>query len=431
MAFMRLENVLPPLILCAVITTYLKPTSSQRTTTITFAAIPDPINVLKNETVEFICEQNANNTFNIKYKGNIVIVENKQIKDEFLDIFDFQMLNSTTGKLTLKQATEEYTKYTYKCGDGADEKYAVIGNVYTLISSKPICKSSIEIGPYIFEDQIDLIEINCTSEDEVPHVTMSNYIILRNKTTDVTSISTKTTSSHPHPSKTISFSTYFNSSFNNSVFVCNVSQQLPAPYNQSYQGSCSFGPILFHPLFSVTANPSIVNFSDVRNVVLRCTSNVSEVNLTWTNIPSHWRYDIIEGDTYIELIFTDTGSDVYSVDIQCVGYYGDRVITTTAHISYSPLSFQVTNLAIYLTLVIIIVVVCVAVVFLLRRVYVTNSQQKKDTTQIYYASVDLLPGILPTENHVNINSSSFTYDSGGYLSPCEPLQDDEQYDIVK
>ncbi|XP_071841233.1 uncharacterized protein [Apostichopus japonicus] len=429
MAFMRLENVLPPLLLCAVITACLKPSSSQRTTTTKFAKLPDTINVLKDETIEFICEQNANTPFDIKFKGNILIVENKQLKDEFLDIFAFRMLNSTTGKLTLKHATEEYTGI-YKCGEGVNEKYASIGVVYTLISSKPICKSSIEIGPYFFEDQIDLIEMNCTSEEGIPQVTMSNHIIQRNETTNVTSTSTRTVSSHPHPSKTLSFSSYFNSSCNNSVFVCNVSQQLPAPY-QSYQGSCSFGPILLHPLFSVTANPSNINFSDVRNAVLRCTSNVSEVNLTWTNIPSHWIYDINEGDTYIELIFTDTGSDVYSVDIQCVGYYGDRVITTTAHISYSPLSFQVTNLAIYLTLVIIIVVVCVAVVFLLRCVYVTNSQQNKDTNQMYYASVDVLPGILSTENYVNINSSSFTYDSGGYLSPCEPLQNDEQYDIVK
>ncbi|PIK52948.1 hypothetical protein BSL78_10151 [Apostichopus japonicus] len=203
MAFVRLENVLPPLLLCAVFTTYLKPSSSQRTTTITFAAIPNPINVLRNETVEFICEQNANNPFNIRYKG-IALVQNDQVVEEFSNIFDFQMFGLTTGNLTLKHATEEY-KGTYRCGEGVNEKYAVIVNVYTLISSKPICKSSIEIGPYIFEDQIDLIEMNCTSEDGVPHVTMSNHIIQGNTTTDVTSISNKTTSSHPHPSKTLSF----------------------------------------------------------------------------------------------------------------------------------------------------------------------------------------------------------------------------------
>ncbi|PIK52950.1 hypothetical protein BSL78_10153 [Apostichopus japonicus] len=197
-------------------------------------------------------------------------------------------------------------------------KYAVIGDVYTLISSKPFCKSSIEIGPYIFDDQIDLIEMNCTSEDGIPQVTMSNHIIQGNKTTDVTSISTKTTSSHPHPSKTLSFSSYFNSSFNNSVFVCNVSQQLPATYNQSYQGSCSFGPILFLPLFSVAVTPSEIIFSKVKNHILKCTSNVSEVNLSWTRIPTHWKYDIKESDASIELTVLDTGSDVCSVNIHNV-----------------------------------------------------------------------------------------------------------------
>ncbi|XP_071839652.1 uncharacterized protein [Apostichopus japonicus] len=443
MAFVRLENVFPPLLLCAVFTTCLKPSSSQRTTTITFAAIPVPINVLRNETVEFICEQNANNPLKIKYKGNIVIVENKQIKEEFLDIFDFQMLNSTTGKLKLKHATEEYNG-TYKCGEGVNEKYAAIGDVYTLISSKPICKSSIDIGPYIFEDQIDLIEMNCTSEDGIPHVTMSSHIIQGNKTTDVTSISTKTTSSHPHPSKTLSFSSYFNSSFNNSVFVCNVSQQLPAPYYQSYQGSCSFGPILLLHLFSVAVAPSEIIFSKVKNNIFICTSNVSEVNLSWANIPSHWKYNISEGDTYIQLYVTDTGSDVYSVNIPCVGNYRNRNITSTIQISATNNPGRVIPVLL-LVMVICFCLICLIVIIVCKyRSNVSsgeNSSTSNSNDRNTFINDGIVPPIesqidnsnalyLPTDNYTNINSSLFTYDSGGYLSPCEPLQVDEQYDIV-
>ncbi|PIK52953.1 hypothetical protein BSL78_10156 [Apostichopus japonicus] len=436
MAFMRLENALPTLLLCAVITTRLKPSSSQRRTT--FAAIPDRINVLKDETVEFICEQNANNPFDINYKVNIVIVENRHIKEEFLDIFDFQMLNPTTGKLTLKHATEEYNG-TYKCGEGVNEKYASIGDVYTLISSKPICTSSIDIGPYIFEDQIDLIEMNCTSEEGIPHVTMSNHIIQGNKTTDVTSNSIKTTSSHPHHSKTLSFSLYFNSSFNNSVFVCNVSQQLPAPYNQSYQGSCSFGPILFLPLFSVTATPSTINFGDIRNAVLRCTSNVSEVRLSWIKIPAHWKYDNMGSDASIELNVSDTGRGVYSGDIQCIGYYGDRNITSTIQIRATNNPGRV-KAVLLVVMVICFCLICLIVIIVCKYRLNVSSGKNPSTSNANDRNASMNDDIVPpiesqidnsnADNYMNINSSLFSYDSGGYLSPCEPLQEYEQYAIV-
>ncbi|XP_071839643.1 uncharacterized protein [Apostichopus japonicus] len=437
---MKLENILSTFLLCAVITTCLEPSSPRRMTT-KFDDIAIPINVLKNETVEFICKQNANNPFNIRFK-DIVVVQNKQVINKFSNIFDFQIIGLTTGNLTLKHATEEY-KGTYKCGEGVDEKYAVIGDVYTLISSKPICKSSIEIGPYIFEDQIDLIEMNCTSEDGIPQVTISNHIIQGTKTTDVTSISTKTTSSHPHPSKTLSFSPNFNSSFNSSVFVCNVSQQLPAPY-QSYQGSCSFGPILFLPLFSVAVTPSEIICSKVKNHIFKCTSNVSEVNLSWTKIPTHWKYDIKESDASIELTVLDTGSDVCSVNIQCVGNYRNRNIISMIEISATNNPGRVIAVLL-VVMVICFCLICLIVIIVYKyRLNVSagenpstnnakdrNTSMNDDIVPTNESQIDNSNALnIPTDNYTNINSTLFTYDNGGYLSPCEHLQEYEQYDIV-
>ncbi|XP_071839660.1 uncharacterized protein [Apostichopus japonicus] len=380
--------------------------------------------------VGLYCVQGTNKGIEVFSTDNTAnkIVKNSTLQQEFSNTYQFQVINETTTLFKIKNFTTEINGRTFICLNPKQLSAKIVG-FNPIDDGKPVCSSSYG-SPFIFEDSVQSdIEMNCTSEEGDPPVMMSTYI--RYGDEFVTNISTRTASSHPHPFKTLSFSSYFNSSFNNSVFVCNVSQQLPAPY-QSYQGSCSFGPILFLPLFSVTATPPSIDLSDIRNAVFSCSSNVSEVKLSWTKIPTHWKYDIKESDASIELNVFDTGSGVYSVDIQCVGYYGDRVITTTAHLSYSPLSVLVTNLAIYLTLVIItIVVVCVVVVFLLSRVYVTNIRKNKDLIQMDDASVDVLPGILPTENYVNINSSSFTYDSGGYLSPCEPLQDDEQYDIVK
>ncbi|PIK52951.1 hypothetical protein BSL78_10154 [Apostichopus japonicus] len=358
----------------------------------------------------------------------IKIVKNSTLQQEFSNTYQFEVINATTALFKIKNLTTQINGSTFTCLNPKQLSAKILG-FKPINDVNPLCSSSYP-SRFIFEDSVQNdIKMSCSSEEGDPPVMMSTYI--RDGDEIVTSSSTRTVSSHPHSSKTLSFSSYFNSSFNNSVFVCNVSQQLPAPY-QSYQGSCSFGPILFLPLFSVTATPSSIDLSDIRNAVFRCSSNVSEVKLSWTKIPTHWKYDVKESDASIQLNVLDTGSGVYSVNIQCVGYYGDRVITTTAHLSYSPLSVLETNLAIYLTLVIItIVVVCVVVVFLLSRVYVTNIRKNKDLIQMDDASVDVLPGILPTENYVNINSSSFTYDSGGYLSPCEPLQDDEQYDIVK
>ncbi|XP_071839637.1 uncharacterized protein [Apostichopus japonicus] len=264
-------------------------------------------------------------------KGFIHIVVNSVLQDRFSDTYQFQVINSTTCLFTINNLTRQLNDTTFTSLSDL-QRNARIRGFNPINDVNPFCSSSYP-SRFIFEDSVQSdIEMNCTSEEGDPPVMMSTYIKDGDEINDVTSISTRTVSSYPHRSKTLSFSSYFNSSFNNIVFVCNVSQQLPAPY-QNYQGSCSFGTILFLPLFSVTATPSNVNFSDVRNEIFRCTSNVSEVNLTWTNIPSHWIYDINEGDTYIELTVLDTGRGVYSGDIQCIGYYGDRNITSEIEIS--------------------------------------------------------------------------------------------------
>ncbi|XP_071839639.1 uncharacterized protein [Apostichopus japonicus] len=285
-------------------------------------------------TVGIYCEQVTNSSIEVNYKSLDYtinrIVKDSQLQDDFATTYQFEVINLTTGLFTIKKLTNEINGTLFECRNEKELSARIVGFTRIDDNVNPTCTSSYQ-SRFIFEDSVQSdIEMSCTSEEGDPPVMMSTYI--RDGNEIVTYNSTRTVSSYLHPSKTLSFSSDFNSSFNNSVFVCNVSQQLPAPY-QSYQGSCSFGPILFLPLFSVTANPSTIDFSDIRKAVLRCTSNVSEVNLTWSNIPNHWKYDIKEGDTYIEVNVTDTGSDVNSEDIQCIGYYGDRNITSMIQIS--------------------------------------------------------------------------------------------------
>ncbi|XP_071840754.1 uncharacterized protein [Apostichopus japonicus] len=287
-------------------------------------------------TVGIYCEQETNSSIEVNYKSLDTtinrIVEDSQLQNDFATNYQFEVINLTTGLFTINKLTNEINGTLFECRNEKELSARIVGFTRIDDNVNPTCTSSYQ-SRFIFEDSVQSVnEMNCTSKEGDPPVMMSTYIRDGDKINDVTNISTRTVSSHPYPFKTLSLSSYFKSSFNNSVFLCNVSQQLPAPY-QSYQRSCFFGPILFLPLFSVTATPSTIDFSDVRNAVLRCTSNVSEVNLTWSNIPNHWKYDIKEGDTYIELNVTDTGSDVNSEDIQCIGYYGDRNITSMIQIS--------------------------------------------------------------------------------------------------
>ena len=73
------------------------------------------------------------------------------------------------------------------------------------------------------------------------------------------------------------------------------------------------GPILFLPLFSVSVTPSRITVEASDDVMISCTSNVSEVtNLTWTNIPSAaWRYQAkkdLHGSS--ELTIIDIGTEL-------------------------------------------------------------------------------------------------------------------------
>ncbi|XP_071839640.1 uncharacterized protein [Apostichopus japonicus] len=281
--------------------------------------------------VGLYCVQGTNKGIEVFNNNStaIKIVKNSTLQQDFSNTYQFEVINATTALFKIKNLTTQINGSKYTCQNPKQLIARIVG-FNPINDVNPLCSSSYP-SRFIFEDSVgNDIEMNCTSEEGDPPVMMSTYI--RDGNEIVTNISTRTESSHPDPSKTLSLSSDLNSSLNNSAFICNVSQQLPAPY-QSYQGSCSFGPILFLPLFSVTANPSNIKFSDIRNSELRCTSNVSEVNLSWTKIPTDWKYDIKENDASIELNVSDTGRSVYSGDIQCTGYYGDRNITSTIHIS--------------------------------------------------------------------------------------------------
>ncbi|XP_071841143.1 uncharacterized protein [Apostichopus japonicus] len=394
--------------------------------------------------VGLYCVQGTNKGIEVFNNDNTAnkIVKNSTLQQEFSNTYQFQVINATTALFKIKNLTTQINGSTFICQNPKLLLATVVG-FNPINDVNPLCSSSYG-SRFIFEDSVkNDIEMICTSEEGDPPVMMSTYIRDGDEINDVTSISTRTVSSYPHPSKTLSFSSYFNSSFNNSVFVCNVSQQLPAPY-PSYQGSCFFGPILFLPFFSVAVTPPRVMFSDVKITIFNCTSNVSEVNLTWSNIPNHWIYNINEGVTYIELNVTDTGSDVGSADIQCVGNYRNKNITSTIRIRATNNPGRVIAVLL-VVMVICFCLICLIVPMVYKYRLTVSAGENSSTSNANDRNTSNNDGIvppiesqidnsnalnLPSDNYTNINSSLFTYDSGGYLSPCEPLQEYEQYDIV-
>ena len=136
-------------------------------------------------------------------------------------------------------------------------------------------------------------------------------------------------------SLSLSYSSYLDSSFNNATFVCTVTQQLPAPYH-NYNHSCSFGPMTLLPTFSLSVYPShyTVNTNTKETITLKCTSNVSDVVLEWTNIPlEDWRYNISRTNGSIELKIFDYDPNVdESITAQCSGFYGVRNLSQIVRI---------------------------------------------------------------------------------------------------
>ncbi|PIK34458.1 hypothetical protein BSL78_28714 [Apostichopus japonicus] len=147
-------------------------------------------------------------------------------------------------------------------------------------NSYPVCTSSFNTSLFFLREQF---HFSCLSGEGNPPIKMTAYVHYVDGKIDRLSLDqTWITTNRSDHSVSLSYLPYLDSKFNHSIFVCHVTQQLPAPY-QSYNKSCSFGPLVILPTFSVSIYPSRyrVNTNNNReNITLTCTSNVNDRSIT-------------------------------------------------------------------------------------------------------------------------------------------------------
>ncbi|XP_071841140.1 uncharacterized protein [Apostichopus japonicus] len=298
--------------------------------------------------------------------------------------------------------------------------------MYSPPEEYPRCTSNYEL-PIFFSDQLQVpFEFNCTTEEGNPVVNIFLYYETDGKQKQVHS--TDLIITEQQLSKSRSFSTFLDSSFNKSSFICRVIQQLPAPY-QSYNKSCSFGPL---STFSVSINPSryTVNTNKRENITLTCTSNVSGVVLKWTDIPlEDWQYNITKINDSLQLKIFDYGSSANgSITINCRASYGGRNVSEDITIDSIVTGCLGTPIPCstlpYLILVIIVIFVLVVIIIVYRKSRRRQRKELRPTAE---------PTNRPTQNNNNTNDlglSSSTADEGHSLSPMIAGSSQEDTEMV-
>ncbi|KAJ8021649.1 hypothetical protein HOLleu_38912 [Holothuria leucospilota] len=214
---------------------------------------------------------------------------------------------------------------TYTCVQVPVTRSRAITVIYGPSDSSPQCSSNYK-SPVIFYDEItNYFVFNCSTERGKPPVTTKIYVNGQDVTYDLETVN-ETRTDEDNIFATYSLFRHFNHTLQNSEFVCNVTQQLPSPYDD-YHGSCSFGPLHLLPGFSLSVSPSYVPVRDENNVTLTCASNVTGVKITWNNIPSG-KYIVTNFNrSSVLTILSFKPASNGTVFVECSGSYGSRTVT--------------------------------------------------------------------------------------------------------
>ncbi|PIK42182.1 hypothetical protein BSL78_20961 [Apostichopus japonicus] len=304
------------------------------------------------------------------------LVTSGRLKESLSNEFDFEC-NGSSCTLSIKQVEKKHADI-YTC-------YFPLRSLKIEVLSSPsqdypVCNSSYTSTTF-FLIRSRAVLFSCLSEEANPPVNIS--LSVNHGNGEINNISDESeTISKANETVSLSYSSYLDSSFNNSSLVCTVTQQLPAPY-YSYNKSCSFGPLML-PVFSVWVHPShyTVTTTSTENITLMCSSNVSGVVLEWTNIPlDDWDYNISRINDSLLLKLFDYGSSIdQPITIQCSGWYGGRTVSRYATIDYASTDEHIhLPTSIIAALVVFVVLVIIAIVLVL--IGVLKKRQRKTNKQ--------------------------------------------------
>ncbi|KAJ8021658.1 hypothetical protein HOLleu_38926 [Holothuria leucospilota] len=254
----------------------------------------------------------------------------------FITLIDTSNMTNISNKYTFHETNENTYSFTiisisreddgsYTCVQGPVSRSRAISVIYGPSGSSPQCSSNYK-SPIIFYDEItDDFVFYCSTERGKPPVTTKIYVNEEDVTSDLEIIN-ETRTDKENMLTTYSLFRHFNHTLQNSEFVCNVTQQLPSPYDD-YQGSCSFGPLHLLPGFSLSVSPSNVTVREESNITVTCTCNVTGVKIEWNNIPSE-KYIVTNYNrsSVLTILSFKPASDG-TIFVECSGSYGSRTIT--------------------------------------------------------------------------------------------------------
>ncbi|KAJ8021653.1 hypothetical protein HOLleu_38919 [Holothuria leucospilota] len=284
--------------------------------------------------VILICPKSSENVLYINFayshtldEGFITLIDSSKVTD-ISDKYSFNETNENTYVFTINSISRD-DEGTYTCVQVPASRALAIIVIYSPSGSSPKCLSNYK-SPIIFYDELtDDFVFNCSTERGKPPVTTNIYVNEQNEqdvTSELETVS-ETRTDADNIFTTYSLFRHFNHTLQNSEFVCNVTQQLPSPYDD-YQGSCSFGPLHLLPGFSLSISPSLNDtVSEERNITVTCTSNVTGVKITWITIPSWKKIVTNYSRSSVLTIFSFKPASYETIFVECSGTYGSRTIT--------------------------------------------------------------------------------------------------------
>ncbi|XP_071840236.1 uncharacterized protein [Apostichopus japonicus] len=327
--------------------------------------------VLQGDRVGLLCSPNDVDDIKIFTTGSLVA--SGRLEEPVSDEFDFEC-NETSCTLSIKQVEKKHADI-YTCY--LPQTSLKIEVLSSPSQDYPVCNSSYTNHTFFLDSFQEPFCFSCLSEEGFPAVNMS--LSVNHGDGEINNISDENlTIYETNETVLISYSSYLDSSFNNSTFVCTVTQQLPAPYH-SYNKSCSFGPLML-PVFSVSIHPSYytVTTKNTENIILMCTSNVSGVVLEWTNIPlDDWNYNITRINDSSQLKILDYGSSIdLPITMQCSGSYGGITVSQYATIDIASTDEHII-LSTLITAVLIVFVILVIIAIVLELIGVLINRKTK------------------------------------------------------
>ncbi|KAJ8035124.1 hypothetical protein HOLleu_22249 [Holothuria leucospilota] len=288
------------------------------------------LTVLEGTKVTLTCPKSSGTVIYITFVYSHILGEG------FLTLLDSSNVTDISNKYTFNQTDENTYAFTinsisrddegsYTCVQGPVSRSRAITVIYGPSGSSPQCSSNYK-SPIIFYDEIkgDFV-FNCSTERGKPPVTTNIYVNKQDVTSGLEIIN-ETRTDKNNIFTTYSLVRHFNGTLQNSEFVCNVTQQLPSPYD-NYQGSCSVGPIHLLPGFSLYVSPSNGTVRDENNVTLTCTTNVTGVKITWNNIHNEKYIVTNYNQSSVLTILSFKPASYGTFFVECIGSYGSRTIT--------------------------------------------------------------------------------------------------------